>query len=114
MVCIDCSGIHRSIGVDYSKIRSLNLDNIDKELVEILESLGGTSKINKLIEHSAKSNEKPKRTSSLYERENYIINKYKLKKYLKPISYKNKQDVIDTIFKNIEIISFIHKIHVFI
>lgn len=34
-ICIKCSGVHRSLGVDFSKIRSLTMDNLKPEDVEV-------------------------------------------------------------------------------
>jgi len=34
-LCKDCAGIHRSLGVDISRIKSIKLDNWEDELVKV-------------------------------------------------------------------------------
>lgn len=44
-----CSGIHRSLGVHYSKVRSLTLDDWEPEIVKVMAELGNTI-VNKVYE----------------------------------------------------------------
>jgi len=40
LICIKCSGIHRGLGVDVSKVRSCTLDAWSPELLEFMKSVG--------------------------------------------------------------------------
>ena len=104
LLCVDCSGIHRSLGVQISKIRSLELDNINIDYIYLLFLIKQTD-INQILEE--KLNEigdlKPIYNDSRENKEKFIINKYKNKKYMNIQNDKDDyQDIIINIFDNIK------------
>uniref|UniRef100_A0A8C7QLS1 Arf-GAP with coiled-coil, ANK repeat and PH domain-containing protein n=1 Tax=Oncorhynchus mykiss TaxID=8022 RepID=A0A8C7QLS1_ONCMY len=86
LLCIECSGIHRSLGVHCSKVRSLTLDSWEPELLKLMCELGN-SVINHIFEGACEEQglKKPGPSSSRQEKEAWIKSKYVEKKFLKKL-----------------------------
>uniref|UniRef100_A0A3Q1JFD2 Arf-GAP with coiled-coil, ANK repeat and PH domain-containing protein n=1 Tax=Anabas testudineus TaxID=64144 RepID=A0A3Q1JFD2_ANATE len=85
-LCIVCSGIHRSLGVHFSKVRSLTLDSWEPELIKLMCELGNAV-INRIYE--ARIDEitikKPHPTSPRGDKESWIRSKYVEKKFIQKL-----------------------------
>ncbi|CAO3614031.1 unnamed protein product [Cunninghamella echinulata] len=104
-LCIECSGIHRSMGTHVSKVRSLTLDNssYSPDILALLQSIGN-EKSNKIWEATLASDNITK-ISPLDRREKklqYIQEKYVVRSFIEPpITSDEKSDINLCLFKAI-------------
>ncbi|XP_023817150.1 arf-GAP with coiled-coil, ANK repeat and PH domain-containing protein 3 [Oryzias latipes] len=81
-MCIECSGIHRSLGVHLSKVRSLTLDSWEAEQLKLLCILGNEV-INRIYEAGCSEQRvRPGASSPRSEKEAWIKEKYVEKRFV--------------------------------
>lgn len=82
VICIECSGVHRSLGVQVSKVRSLFLDAWPRSLRAVMEELGN-ERANQVWEARVPTDRiKPASGASREEREAWIRDKYVWKAFV--------------------------------
>jgi len=89
IICIKCSGIHRSLGVHLSKVRSLALDFWNPEHVELMKCIGNKRSW-EIFEESYDETDgvgvgvvKAEPESSQQVKEKWILAKYVNRKFVK-------------------------------
>ncbi|KKA21128.1 ARF GTPase activator (Csx2) [Rasamsonia emersonii CBS 393.64] len=87
VLCIECSGIHRSLGTHISKVRSLTLDvnSFSSDIVEILLQIGNRVS-NMVWEATLDQSQKPLPQSTREQRLKFITAKYSDRAYVQPLS----------------------------
>ncbi|KAL2834514.1 hypothetical protein BDW59DRAFT_48611 [Aspergillus cavernicola] len=86
VLCIECSGIHRSLGTHISKIRSLTLDvhSFSNDIVEILLQVGNRVS-NMVWETTLDQSQKPIASSTREQRLRFITAKYADRSFVQPL-----------------------------
>uniref|UniRef100_A0A4W4GB18 ArfGAP with SH3 domain, ankyrin repeat and PH domain 1b n=1 Tax=Electrophorus electricus TaxID=8005 RepID=A0A4W4GB18_ELEEL len=76
LTCIECSGIHREMGVHVSRIQSIELDKLGTSELLLAKNIGNSS-FNEILEGNLPSpSPKPTPSSDMTERKEYINAKY--------------------------------------
>lgn len=111
-ICIQCSGVHRSLGREISSVKSAMFDSWEDDSVEIMKK-NGNKKVNEFWESNIPEGvKKPVSNSSQEEKKKFILRKYIQREFLNEecspeeinehINIKTDSDWISTVKSYIE------------
>lgn len=102
LLCIACSGVHRGLGAQISKVRSLDLDYWEPAQIDVMKSLGNSA-VNNVMEelYTNRDSEnspfiytKPNPDSDQAIREQWVTAKYEILKFLNILPEEEAQQVL--------------------
>ena len=91
LICIECSGIHRSLGVYISQVRSLTLDTLKSEWVARMKEVGNAKSNEEYEEFLPEDFDREALRKKEDWRQEFITDKYVNMKYT---SQKNKERIL--------------------
>jgi len=90
VLCIECGGIHRSLGVHITKVRGIRLDVWEPEILKVMAELGNNI-VNRILEGKVMDREKPGPEADRGEKEVWIKDKYVKKLFVNKEVFKSRE-----------------------